>query len=886
MAETKIIVLTPTTRLARSLAREYALDQTAAGATAWRSRPVLAFSAWLNQLREDFFLDADDARTPISSDQAFEVWRSVIDTDIFIGEPRIADLAERAWRLLHEYQLTTPAQWPELLMTTDHLRFQGWVRDYQNLCRKQGWVDLYTWLDELPDLIESRQIQLPQTIELAGFVLPPTPQQQRILDACEQAEATIVQTDQPPEAPSAPVQSYAASSEKSELLAAACWARDLVEQNPQNRIAIIVPDLQGRVEQAENALRRVFDPHGFALQTDAVEAWHISLGKPLPRWPLTADALALLQLNPNRLTQVEIQRWLRSPFLHGWPEESLARAESITRLARIAPYEVTLFEFNRDGTTNSPRLQHTLDSWRKTRATAPERARPSAWTEQFQNELTALGFGRGRRLNSQEHQLLARWQSLLEQFSALDTVIEQPMRRSAALKRLNERAARTIFRERNAGVPVEVLGIKEALGSRFDAIWMTSMDQDAWPLPARREPLIPGKIQRAVAKSTSNGKLEQAQLELNAVLAAAPLKVFSCGIDPELPAQNRLTPMLADRLQQPLGLELSLEPQPAKMEVLPDDSQAPRIEAGSYSGGTGLFQKQSDCPFRAFAEIRLRARSTPTSRPGLDAGTRGSLVHKMLEAFWHDWPDALDLHSMDQEQLLQRMQQAAEQALRAQFSRYRLAIGSAGRTLEKQRLVALLQQWLEVEKQRPNFRVQALEQALEIRFGGIQTRGMIDRVDQIESGTAIESPRLLIDYKTGTSAGSGQWLPEQRMRDVQLPAYALSLKPAPSGIAFAKLLPAKAGFDGIQNDATHATPAAAGIRIIGQFTRKHALSEHESWLELLNQWRDQLEALGEQFLAGHAEVNPRDGQTCRYCHLHALCRIHERVAFSPDQTNE
>ncbi|MEM7054476.1 MAG: hypothetical protein AAF446_07990, partial [Pseudomonadota bacterium] len=559
MQEPQKITLTPTTRLARALAHEQALQHTTAGQSAWRAEPVLAFSVWLNQLLEDYFLDADDPRTPISGDQAYEVWKSVIDTDIFIGEPRVADLAERAWRLLHEYQLAAPRQWPPLLMNGDNLRFQAWANEYQAVCRKRGWVDLHTWLEELPGLIQQGKVRPPQRLELAGFVLSPTPQQQRIIDACEQAGSAVVRMNQPSDRAVTAVQTYAAGRAKNELLAAANWARGLLEQDRHQHIAIIVPDLEGRVEQAENALRRVFDPDGFVLHSDRVEPWHISLGKPLSRWPLTADALAFLNLNPNRLSQPQIRRWLRSPFVHGWPEESLARAEIVTTLARIAPYELTLFELNRDGVAHAPCFQRTLKRWREARDTTADRARPSAWTAQFQNELSALGFGRGRTLNSQEHQLLARWQRLLEQFSALDAVIEQPIRRPQALRLLAERASRTIFRERNFGVPVEVLGLKEALGSDFDAIWMTSMDRDTWPPAARHEPLIPGKIQRSIAAASSSGRLQQAQLELNAVLAAAPVHVFSFCVDPEAPHEDRLTSMLSSSSSACCALSLSID---------------------------------------------------------------------------------------------------------------------------------------------------------------------------------------------------------------------------------------------------------------------------------------------------------------------------------------
>ena len=142
---------------------------------------------------------------------------------------------------------------------------------------------------------------------------------------------------------------------------------------------------------------------------------------------------------------------------------------------------------------------------------------------------------------------------------------------------------------------------------------------------------------------------------------------------------------------------------------------------------------------------------------------------------------------------------------------------------------------------------------------------------------------MLIDYKTGGTVGSGQWFPDERLREVQLPAYALSLSHPPDAIAFAKLRPAQLKLDGVrrENDDEHQDPSAIdGIRILGQIKGNHALKSIERWPELLEQWQQQLDALGQDFLAGKAEVDPRDAQTCRYCHLHALCRIHEHTAFS------
>ena len=52
------------------------------------------------------------------------------------------------------------------------------------------------------------------------------------------------------------------------------------------------------------------------------------------------------------------------------------------------------------------------------------------------------------------------------------------------------------------------------------------------------------------------------------------------------------------------------------------------------------------------------------------------------------------------------------------------------------------------------------------------------------------------------------------------------------------------------------------------------------WEHLLAHWKRVLNRLVREFLAGSATVDPKDPRTtCRYCELHALCRIKEQFDF-------
>jgi hypothetical protein len=142
-------------------------------------------------------------------------------------------------------------------------------------------------------------------------------------------------------------------------------------------------------------------------------------------------------------------------------------------------------------------------------------------------------------------------------------------------------------------------------------------------------------------------------------------------------------------------------------------------------------------------------------------------------------------------------------------------------------------------------------------------RARASRPSPVAAGT------VLIDYKTGRATKSA-WTPDPRIADPQLPAYALALPAPPAGIAFARLAPDSMAFDGLaETDA--GMPGVAALR-----DAKRGWRDFDDWRALLAAWRGHLEALAESFVAGRAEVDPRDPQACRYCDLHALCRIQER----------
>ena len=130
----------------------------------------------------------------------------------------------------------------------------------------------------------------------------------------------------------------------------------------------------------------------------------------------------------------------------------------------------------------------------------------------------------------------------------------------------------------------------------------------------------------------------------------------------------------------------------------------------------------------------------------------------------------------------------------------------------------------------------------------------MDRVDETAGG------ELVIDYKTGI-VDTKDWL-SNRPDAPQLPLYAVVSDPERlGGVAFAQLRVGKEmGWKGFAaRDGVLSNPKRLKI---------------ESFAEQVEQWREVLTKLAEQFAAGDASVQPKSyPKTCTYCEQRLLCRV-------------
>jgi ATP-dependent helicase/DNAse subunit B len=288
---------------------------------------------------------------------------------------------------------------------------------------------------------------------------------------------------------------------------------------------------------------------------------------------------------------------------------------------------------------------------------------------------------------------------------------------------------------------------------------------------------------------------------------------------------------------------------------------------------------QSQCPFKAFANARLAAQSWEPAQAGLTPSQRGNLLHEVLHAVWAGPPLGIRTHAdllnlSDWEPwIAAHVKRIFESQLRPSL---RDRLPARYLELEQQRLTRLVTQWLEYESTRIPFEVLRTETCRTETIAGLTVDLRLDRLDRLN-----DSSVLVIDYKSGNVSPKSWELP--RPDDVQLPLYAgfaLDDDQDLGGLVFAKLRPGGIEFSGCVG-----APAAT---LFSGLKSGNALLKKALTAEQLIDWREAIEQLAKDFLAGHAEVDPRDPpKTCDRCGLQTLCRIHEsQVAVEAEDEPE
>lgn len=861
-------LITPNLRLSRAIKQAWDREQMQAGQVTWEPAPVCALEQWLaGQWQQAVRAGVVSPAITISPLQQAELWRQVIrdDTSATDSAPLLrldaaVDLARQARELMLRYGID-PADTKatsEFALDDDCATFLRWCRAFPVALQQQSALTID---DSAIRLLALDYSAATVPIALVDFD-DIAPLHRAVVASRADPLEEVASADA-----SAPIIGKSFAERRAELSAVARWAASQYKSDTGCRLGILLTDMQSDRNELEYLLRREFDCLGDNYGALPVD---FSTGIPLDRAPVIRDALRMLTVIEPQVSQEDVQGLIISRFAacrDALTETGLKLLQALYRdgvqrisTARLRHLAATVRIDEQRGTAIGDCLK-AISALRLDR----RRELPSHWVEHFCQVLQIFGWPGPGPLDSLEYQQVETWYEVLEAFSGFDALSGE-LPASEALALLRRCCQQRISQPQTASSGIQVLGPLEAAGLQFDQVWMVGLQGSRWPAPARPNPFLPVAMQRRLSMPHSSAEREWRY-------ATALMRQYRAGcrvLIASFSRQNDGVPEVPSALLDGVQIEqheLAEEPwrdwhetSGAARLVAQRDDNAPALSSAQLAairGGTAILQAQANCPFRAFAVLRLQAQPLDEPRSGLRATERGKLLHDALYALWGELQDSATLHRQDEAALHSIVNRSIDSAMQQLPSALSQLVGRGCLDLEQQRLTALLHEWLEVERAREPFTVVSREDPAEYTFAGLRLSLKLDRIDRLADGA-----QLVIDYKSGRSSLSS-WLGE-RPSQPQLPLYGL-IGDA-SGLAFAQVRARDCRMIGIGE-----VEGVAGVQQdVARAVQRY--SEQQDWPGLLAEWRSNLERLADAFMQGEAAVDPLPA-ACTYCGIQALCRV-------------
>jgi ATP-dependent helicase/nuclease subunit B len=881
------IVVTASERAARSLAAAFHRARRAEGLTAWPTPNIqdwrsFARAAW-DERGDRRFLDG---RVVLSTLQEQSLWTRIVahatpEAVEFAGTgDRLATLAMKAHHLLCDYA-------PQLLKDNarvgwdqDPGAFSGWLAAFNKLCHDGKLLSAARVPIEVIALLRAETMERPPVL-LSGFDRM-LPTQQTLFEAWS-ADGDVRQV-----ALGATVEKVEfnfAADPAAELAACALWSKTRLASDPHARLLVITQDARTRRGEIERGFLRYLGADETA--TGASKLLEFSLGVPLGQVALARAARLLLRWLSDAIAENELDWLFSTDQIAASQDESRALTAFMRALRRrgLQRQRWTLAEFLCQQARAELPAAWTVritQAGQRLQEFARQPQTPLAWAEFVPQLLEMAGWPGARALTSAEFQALRLWQQTVEACASLG-FDGRRIAWSDFLAALDRATDETLFAPESQDAPILIAGPAESAGLTADAIWFLGASEEAWPAAGATHPLIPIAVQREAGMPHASAKLDWdlANAMTRRVLASAPEVRFSYARQSEgVEARPSRLVMQVGGLAEALPAEFKAPAFPDPMTIAFDDATQLPYPLREVLGGATVLSTQSQCPFKAFATARLDAKKWDAGEAGLSAIERGQLLHEVLHSVWVGPPLGIRNHAelAGLVDLAAFVEDHVRRVLReAMPARARKCMPPRYLELESIRLTGLITEWLGYERERVPFTVAATEADVRPAITGLTLKVRIDRIDRLNDDSL-----LVIDYKSGTVSPSSWDLP--RPDDVQLPLYAgFALEDRPEnvgGLVFAQI---RAGehkeFCGRVNDARATLMSSLSTR---QALVKKPLTDDE-----MSAWRTYIEGMARDFVAGRAEVDPRDyPRTCERCGLQALCRIQEDPPQAEDEDGD
>lgn len=845
-ASTRII--TPNQRLAATLLQQHSKQHKQ---QSWLTPKITPIAVWLNLLWQDHIFKTP--LTLLTTAQEQLIWRDIV-TDTsgqhhILNPNQAAKTACQAFHSLMQWRLDPTDE--QLIFGENCDIARKWNETFINYCQKHKLIDISTAWQTLSNDTDFLANNIEKNLVIYNF-LELSPAQSYLIKQLKKANITVTPHHQ--ENINTSVTRLEFIDNRAEIAYMAKWAKRQHDKNKHQHIACVVPKLHQSREVVLREFKKAFsDNNGFPID--------ISAGSKLNQKAIISCALNYLSLFYEKSNFDNFSALLRSPFFSSAESEMAPLHELDVQLRKCMPTQISLKEFaQRIKFFNEENaLANNLIQALSRYESLSKKQTLHYYSEKIIQLLKLVGWPGERSLNSEEFQASEAFIKLIGQLNQFN-LIKVDSSYNDALMLINFICQETVFQPQAEKAPIQILGVLEALGMSFDKVMIIGLDDLSWPTQAKPNPFIPYQLQREKLMPHANAERELIFCKQvtqrfindnNEVIFSSPLNDGNKQARASLLIKDiPLTSCDEEKQQDTLSMYT--------LEQI-EDWKAPHISDTQAQGGTEIIRQQALCPFMAFAHLRLNAEGIEEPIEAFDAMLQGSLAHKALEFFWQKIKNQKQLLKLDESQQEAAIEEVAELAI-ADSKTHHIMDGLI--SLEKKRLITLLNQWLVIEKQRSPFNVIETERNYYYQTPYIAIRMKIDRIDQLSNGS-----RIIIDYKTGTTTLTN-WF-GSRPKEPQLPIYCLSQTQDTSGIMFAQLKANNMQFKGLVRDEDEST---ASLKTVEQIRSEH---KAESWDAQIAEWKDSVDKLAHNFCQGEATTDPIDATACMYCDLHSLCRIND-----------
>jgi ATP-dependent helicase/nuclease subunit B len=823
-------VITPNNRLSSELLSLYATR----GGFVQEKPACIPYQVFLqNTLKKHSFLHpATPPPILLTPQQIRHLWRQTLMKQGVAVNPGLIEEIHEAWSRCQRWQVDI--NHASFSYTTETRMFQEWAQHFQTALESLSAITD----DQLVNFFINHETHFEETTIIWYCFDDYTPEQQALQHYLQAHGCAIEHLDvgYPHESTSCPetFRLCAADDEETEYQQLINWVKERLGRG-DNRIGVVVPDLESQGLPLQRLLQQHFPSSLF----------NISLGQSLNEFSLISHALCWLSLDGETLSNQQARLLLYSPFIGYSQTEMEARAVQLHECAALQEATIDQSVFINELGATTPKLIKLLTTLVK----YPTDASIKEWIALFTKRLKHLGFPGEYPLSSASFQCYQRFQSLLDEFRQLGLITEQ-LSQNQALAAFETLTATTIFQPQKKTTTLQILGLLEASGCSFDSLWVTRLTDECLPQKTKLSAFIPVTLQHekqmphacpARELTLATKIIERLKKNPNGVFSYARLSKDK----PNLPC-----PLLTDL--PPFDIvTLAKTEFKSILENYSEDYQLPVLNQENAKGGTALLANQAKCPFRAFAAHRLHIKKEIAISDGPNALERGKIIHKVMEVLWQTLKDQRTLLNLTSNELDNIISDAIQVALKPYTHLRKHSFSTVIQSIEMSRLCRLVHACLEWEKKRPPFVVESLEQAFSHEIAGMSFNVRIDRLDKVEG-----DKKWVIDYKSSPPK-SLPWK-EDRPREPQLLLYAL-LDETINTVLFAGLKEGQLTCKGLSEESLE----LAGISMLKKDT---------VWAREREHWREQLQALAEEYRQGYCPPNPATPSICQQCDYQSLCR--------------